>query len=125
MKLSSYIIYTGLAKNTCTESFRRQAIWNVFNLYPEVAYPYLVVNYWISPRDIHHIIQHFNPQVSSPLGVQHSSTQSTPTKKKGEETEHITQKQIMKSERTRKEEKKEGLMNFKNKFEDSTQSRVS
>ena len=68
---------------------------------------------------------HFIHQVSSPLAVQHSSTQSTPTKKKTDETEHVTQKQIMKSERARKEEKKEGLMNFKNKFEDSTQSRVS
>ena len=66
-----------------------------------------------------------NLQVSSPLAAQHSSTQSTPTKKKSEDLEHVTQKQIMKSERSRKEETKEGLRNFKNKFEDSTQSRVS
>ena len=63
-------------------------------------------------------------QVNSPRGVQHIATQSTP-KKSDEEQPQVAQKQIMKSDRSRKEERKEGLMNFKNKFEGSTQSRVS
>ena len=38
--------------------------------------------------------------------------------------EQVTHKQIMKSERSKKEERKETLINFKNKYEDSTQNRV-
>ena len=59
-----------------------------------------------------------------PASTQHSSTQSTPKKKADETVEQVGQKQIMKSERSKKEEKKETLINFKNKYEDSTQNRV-